>query len=145
MNEASSSVPLRLLLPRTSLLVYRQLRDARAGAPCGNIRHLIDQFLHARPAPPLVFQRQDDTEVLGQPTEALDIAADQLGSPVVMVVYRVYLGRNGMVGLAEADEDGEEDVDDGEDEDVVLAADEAAHAQPGHFIVSCFRRARPGS
>ena len=122
-------------VPRTGLLIYRQLRNARAGAPGGKIRHLVDQFLHAGPAPSLVLQRQDDAQVLGQPTETLDIAADQLGCPVVVVVHRIYLVRNGMVGLAEADEDGKEDVDNGEDENVVLATDEAAHAQPGRFIV----------
>jgi hypothetical protein len=50
-----------------------------------------------------------------------------------------------MVGLAEADVDREEDVDEGEDEDVVLAPQEAADAEPGLFLFSCICGARGGS
>lgn len=83
--------------------------------------------------------------MLGQPAEALDIATNQLGGSVVVVVHRVYPVGDRMVGLAEADVDREEDVDEGEDEDVVLAPQEAADAEPGLFLFSCICGARGGS
>lgn len=82
--------------------------------------------------------------MLGQAAEALDVATNQLGGSVVVIVHRVYPVRDGMVGLAEADVDREEDVDEGEDEDVVLAPEEAADSEPGLFFFPRFRCARGG-
>lgn len=78
--------------------------------------------------------------MLRQPAQPFDIAPYQLGRAVVVVIYRVYPVRNGMVGLAEADVDGEEDVDEGEDEDMVLAPEEAADSNPGFLVFAGFGR-----
>lgn len=137
--------PWHRLLSHTGFLVYRQLRNTRAGAPCRDIRHLVHQPLEPGPAPPLVLEGQDDAEVLGQPTERLDIAPYQLGCPMVVVVYRVYPVRNRMVGLADTDVYREENVDEGEDENVVLAPEKAAYTESRFLLFPCVGRARFGS
>jgi hypothetical protein len=83
--------------------------------------------------------------VLGQATEPFNVAPYQLGSAVVVVVDQVYPVRDRMVGLSEADVKREENVDQGEDEDMVLAPEKASDAEPGFLFVSCFRGARFGS
>jgi hypothetical protein len=62
-----------------------------------------------------------------------------------VVVYRVYPVRNRMVGLADADVHREENVDEGEDEHVVLASEEAAHTESWLLLVSRAGRAWFGS
>lgn len=59
-----------------------------------------------------------------QPAQTLDVLADQLRCPVVVVQNGQYPVHDGMVDLSEADVDAEDEVDEVVDEDVKLGAEE---------------------
>jgi len=63
-----------------------------------------------------------------QASQCLDVLLDQLGCPVVVVIDGVDAINDGMVGLAHADVEGEEGVDDDIDEGVPLRLEEPPYA-----------------
>ena len=75
-------------LQHARLLVDGERRDAGAGGPGGHLSGLVHEPLERRSGRPIVFGRQDDAEMIGDPAQPPQIASNQLRGPVMMVEHR---------------------------------------------------------
>ena len=95
----------------TRLLVDGEIHDPSSSAPGSNLGDLANEFLDRVTFPAAALEGKDDADMLGYALDGADVVADVGRIVVVVSQDGGNLARDGVVGDAEADVDGEYGVD----------------------------------
>lgn len=113
-------------LENARLLVDAQHWDTGTRRPRGNLAHIVDDSFEGGGILVVLLQFQDDAEVGGDLAQGSNVFLDVLGSVVMIVEDAPDLVCGGVVGDAEADVDGEDELDEVVQEQVQSGVDELA-------------------
>lgn len=116
-------------LVRTCLLVDGEIHDPSSSTPGSNLGDLANELLDRVTFPAAALEGEDDADMLGYALDGADVVAD-IGRIVVVVSQDGgNLTRDGIVGDAKADVDGEDGVDEDVEDHVDLILEEAAETE----------------